>query len=395
MLPARSADGLDPELRILLVEDDDGDAVLVRELLSDVDVPLQLHWVRTLAEALPLLAEVDCVLLDLNLPDADGLDGLTRLRAELDRLVVVVLTGHQDEQSGAAAVAAGAQDYLIKGRVSSASLARTIQYALQRRRVEDADSALLEQRLYQQENVRLERGLLPKPVVMSPSLSVTARYQPGGRRLLLGGDFYDAVEDSAGALHVIIGDVSGHGPDEAALGVALRIGWRTLILAGWPDEAMLPMLERLLLHERHHDAVFVSACLITVAPDRRSARMFLAGHSAPLLCRTSGSVALPQQGGPVLGVFPAAIWPGVTVPLPEGRWTVLLYTDGIIEGRRGPDNGVLGSAGLIGVIDSGEGPVAATDRVGWLDALIARVTELNGGPLTDDLAVVLVSAEGE
>src|SRR5690606_18080372 len=110
-------------------------------------------------------------------------------------------------------------DYLVKGEVDGALLARSIRYAFERRRADDAARAMYEAELRAQENARLERGLLPRPVLRDKNVDVVVRYRPGGRRMLLGGDFYDAVETADGVLRVMIGDVCGHGPDEAALGV--------------------------------------------------------------------------------------------------------------------------------------------------------------------------------
>jgi DNA-binding NarL/FixJ family response regulator len=76
-----------------------------------------MHRVRSLGEAKPLLPAVDCVLLDLGLPDTTGLEGLRWLQLHMPRVAVVVLTGLADEHKGEEAVAAGAQDYLVKGQV--------------------------------------------------------------------------------------------------------------------------------------------------------------------------------------------------------------------------------------------------------------------------------------
>jgi serine phosphatase RsbU (regulator of sigma subunit) len=113
---------------------------------------------------------------------------------------------------------------------------------------------------------------LPAPLITDKSLKLVARYRPGRDGSLLGGDFYDAAEMPDGTLHVVIGDVSGHGPDEAALGVALRIGWRSLVLAGLPTGDVLSTVEKVLLHERINHS-FVTLCAITVRPDRRSLQM--------------------------------------------------------------------------------------------------------------------------
>src|SRR5690242_21912867 len=94
-------------VRVLLVEDDPGDAFLVRELLAEADAPIELATATTMAQALPRLREVDCVLLDLGLPDASGLNGLRQLLQEASGVAVCVLTGLEDEHLGIAAVAEG------------------------------------------------------------------------------------------------------------------------------------------------------------------------------------------------------------------------------------------------------------------------------------------------
>ena len=124
-------------VRVLLVEDDDGDAFLVGELLDEAVTPVEMLRARTLAEAEAAVGEVDCVLLDLGLPDATGLDGLRRLLGpRRRRRACCVLTGLADEHRGAAAVAAGAQDYLVKGQVDGQLLTRAIRYAIERKRAE-------------------------------------------------------------------------------------------------------------------------------------------------------------------------------------------------------------------------------------------------------------------
>jgi CheY-like chemotaxis protein len=104
-------------LRVLLVEDDDGDALLVEEMLADTSVPFSLERVETLAAALAGPLTADCVVLDLQLPDAMGLSGLTKLGQHAPGVAIVVLTGGHDQATGVAAVAAGAQDYLVKDQV--------------------------------------------------------------------------------------------------------------------------------------------------------------------------------------------------------------------------------------------------------------------------------------
>src|SRR5690606_27506132 len=116
---------------VLLVEDDPQDAFIVRELLEDSGLAVRLEWARSLDEARRVLARrrVQCVLLDLGLPDARDLSALSVMREASGDAAVVVLTGLAEEQAGLSAVTAGAQDYLVKGRVEGQWLGRTVRYA--------------------------------------------------------------------------------------------------------------------------------------------------------------------------------------------------------------------------------------------------------------------------
>ena len=384
--------------RIVLVEDDDGDALLVRELLSEASAQVSLQHAGSLTRAKPMLADADCVLLDLGLPDSQGLDGLRWLNEHAPGVAVVVLTGLADEHLGEAAVRAGAQDYLVKGQVSGLLLYRVIRYAVERRRSEETQRLLHEARISAQENSRLERGLLPVPVLSDPQLTVTSRYRPGGARMLLGGDFYDVVQARDGWVHAMVGDVCGRGPDEAALGVCLRVAWRTMVLAGRPTAEILATLGELLEHERHHEKIFATLCMMSVVPDRTCARLYLAGHPQPLLITPGGLAELDAPVCPPLGILPVLDWPGGEVQLGPD-WTVLLYTDGLVEGRVGAGPDRLNSEGLIGLIDTfrrgGSGVPAGESAGDWsadrlLDWLIGEVHARNGGPVDDDLAVLAV-----
>jgi diguanylate cyclase (GGDEF)-like protein/PAS domain S-box-containing protein len=127
--------------RLLLVEDHRGDARFVRELLAKgSDAVWDVVWVTRLGQCAERLRAqpFDVVLLDLSLPDADGIQGVSTLCAEFPEVPVVVLTGVDDLGLGLMAVQAGAQDYLAKPRVDADWLARSLRYAMERRRLERA-----------------------------------------------------------------------------------------------------------------------------------------------------------------------------------------------------------------------------------------------------------------
>ena len=378
---------------VLLVEDDDEDAFLVREFLSDVSFEVNLVRARTVGEALASLpGEIDCVLLDLGLPDGLGLETVNRVRATAPAIAVIVLTGRDTEAAGEAAVNAGAQDYLVKGKVDGGLLARAIRYAVGRRHAEDVQQQLRVAEIQAEENARLERGLVPHPIVHDPAIWIASSYLPGRRRALLGGDFYDAVETADGCLHVMVGDVSGRGPDEAALGAGLRIAWRALTLSGAPGDLVLRSLQVVTEHERQGPLMFATLCMMEIRPGRRTLCVRRAGHPPPVLLAGSTVTSLPLDGGgPPIGAFPRSEWPEARFELPDD-WSLLLYTDGIIEGgvNRGSDR--LGEDGLRRLIAeyAQRRPGWRSDPHGLLRQVLADAEELNGEALSDDVAMLLV-----
>ncbi|POH62690.1 MULTISPECIES: EAL domain-containing response regulator [Cryobacterium] len=126
--------------RILVIEDNPGDARLLREMFNEKPSDRSLSQVGTAREAEAHLAAhgVDVILLDLGLPDAQGLDALRRVRSAAPRVPLVVLTGFDDEALAALALKEGAQDYLIKGEIDAKSLLRALRYAIERNAMEEA-----------------------------------------------------------------------------------------------------------------------------------------------------------------------------------------------------------------------------------------------------------------
>jgi CheY-like chemotaxis protein len=123
-------------LRVLHVEDNPADALLMQEHLHGVVPDLIFDTATRLAELTPeRAASADCALLDLSLPDATGLDAVIALRKMSDNIPIIVLTGFDNLELGLSAVRDGADDYLLKSHVDGYSLERAIQYAIERRRL--------------------------------------------------------------------------------------------------------------------------------------------------------------------------------------------------------------------------------------------------------------------
>lgn len=385
----KSGSAGDRPLSLLLVEDDRGDALLVEELIADAAIDIDFHWSSTLTQAAAALQAIrpDCVLLDLHLPDAGGVDALDRLGALDPSLPIVVLTGLNDEHFGVAAMASGAQDYLVKGRVDPETLRRAVLYAIERKRAEVTAVDLHASRLRAQENARLERGLLPSPLLLdSPGVEVVTQSLPSRRDALIGGDFYDVVQTPDRTVHVMIGDVAGHGPDEAALGVALRIGWRALTFAGLRGNQRMCQLDRILTTERPSRGTFATLLSVALTPDTGQFDVVRAGHPG-LLMHGAGTVDwLEPTPGPALGLG-ATEWPVNRLQLQPGDGLMLL-TDGLFEGPAGEGGERLGEDGLLAAARS----LARLPGAEFVKALISE-TEARAEPfggLTDDIAVIRV-----
>lgn len=379
---------------LLVIEADPVGAAYLPDLVraeGEAGSRLRVRTARNLTEAERLLTdEVACILLDLATGDLDVLRQVLRLAP---RQAVLVLTEEDDADRAAEAVRIGAQDQLFRNELDARLLTRAIRYAVERKRSDLAQRQLTESRLRAEENARLERGLLPTPLLEGSSLRFDSRYRPGRSRALLGGDFYDTVRTADGTVHAMIGDVSGHGPDEAALGVELRIAWRTLIFAGLYGEELLGTLQRVLEYERPSEEIFATLCMVDIEPAETRASIWLAGHPAPVLANSRGGprVLSEDAAGPALGLLSVTDWPRTEVRLGHS-WSLLMYTDGLIEGRTGPGGERLGQEGMLGLLARRIGEGLYGDQL--VDGLVNDVCQLNGGELADDVAALLLGRSG-
>jgi PAS domain S-box-containing protein len=129
------------DVKILLIEDNPGDVRLIREMLAEAAyVSFELESANRLSTGLKRLAKEtpDVILLDIGLPDSQGLDTLKKVYAKTKTVPIVVLTGLEDESVGIEAVQRGAQDYLVKGQIEGKVLWRVINYSIERKRAEEA-----------------------------------------------------------------------------------------------------------------------------------------------------------------------------------------------------------------------------------------------------------------
>lgn len=183
----------------------------------------------------------------------------------------------------------------------------------------------------------VQNGLLPERLPSVRGLRLAARYQPAERALLVGGDFYDAVVLRDGRLAVVVGDMAGHGAPAAAQAAGLRFGWRTLVSVNPDPAAVLAALNaQMAAPAQRAEGLFASIIYMLIDP-RGSVSFAAAGHPMPFFMTAAMCEPLePIFTGPLLGVFDEAEWPVTHGSLPPGG-TIVLYTDGLIEARRGAD----------------------------------------------------------
>lgn len=164
-------------LTILAIEDNPADSKLLEKMLAKR--PFHLECADRLSTALPRLANggIDIILLDLSLPDAQGLDCFYQVHCGAPHIPIVVLTGLEDESVGSQAMQAGAQDYLVKGQVSAVLLTRSIRYAIERHQTESRLKQLndsLERRVIQLATANQELNKLAQALALSNEQALQA-----------------------------------------------------------------------------------------------------------------------------------------------------------------------------------------------------------------------------
>lgn len=199
--PAGAGPSAQRPLRVLMVEDNPGDARLVGIMLSEAPVPFEVREAKRLDEALVLLAEerFDVALLDLGLPDSLGLDTLKRVLVAAPSLPIVVLTGNSDDRMAMDALEQGAQDYLVKGWGGAEALGRAIRYAIERARAEEKQrqSETMFRAMFEQAALGITLfGLDRKLVAANQAIERMLGYEPG-KMLGETSDAFTHPEDAA------------------------------------------------------------------------------------------------------------------------------------------------------------------------------------------------------
>ncbi|MFE3200116.1 PP2C family protein-serine/threonine phosphatase [Embleya sp. NPDC059237] len=374
------------DLTVLLISEDEEEAFHIR-LLLPVPVVRSMVWYRNAGEAGPFLAVCRgpmCVLVGRSSSGARPAETARRLRRSAPHAALVVLA----DAASAAAIgpSEGAAHAYVDGRCADPEKLRgVIRRALRRRHMETATATREANALIVRDSLTLERGLLPVPALRGNDFSAVSRYEPGRAHALLSGDFYDVVQIEDSSVHVILGDVSGHGAAEAALAVQLRVAWRTALLCGKTQLEQLRLLERILIGERPDGDTYTTVMSLVFPSGGTAVRAVSAGHSGFLLRRAGELRWVEPRTGTALGLFPGqADWSETELELlPLDR--VVVFTDGLFEGRTEP-SARLGEDGLLRLATH----YSHLPSQEFVDALVGGVASMAApfGGLADDVAVL-------
>jgi PAS domain S-box-containing protein len=184
----------------------------------------------------------------------------------------------------------------------------------------------------------LQRSLIPEQLPRLPGLEMAARYQPGGPRADVGGDWYDAIALEGGQVGLAMGDVVGHGLEAASLMGQLRNALRAYALEEHPPGVVVEKLDTLV--QSLEQGRMATLLYLVVDADLSRATFASAGHLPPLLVGPDGEARFVEEAASVpLGVMPGG-YDEAVVEIEPGS-TLVLYTDGLVEERGEPiDDGL-------------------------------------------------------
>lgn len=378
----------EPKIRTLLIEDGEIDAVIVRSNLEQNTAGgYSVSHAISLAEAHQLLQNdhtFDVIILDLNLPDSEGLATFESLYATCPSIPVVILTGQDDMEIASAAVSHGAQDFVPKSQLTPETLTRSLQYAIERqtRRSVERENQRIQVELEAARNI--QRMMLPQAPPSIPGLDVAAICTPAE---VCGGDFFDYFPASEGHWDFVIGDVSSHGFGPALITVGAR---RALRMSGrlHDDVGEILTVANQGISEDTAGNHFMTLFYARLNTTTRQLSYSSAGHPVWVVTSQGNTISLKCEGLP-MGILPDVPYETVErIQLSAGD-ILIMPTDGIYESMNQAGK-QFGSTEMLAMICELRHKKTAEIR----DKVIERIQQycLPGGP-HDDLTLMLAKAE--
>ena len=318
-------------VRVLLVESDPEEVARVSGVLEQATAPaFRAAEVVTTPEGSAAVAELrarryDVVLLGLSRAAARSGAAFEGIR-QMDRVApVVVLSALDDEDVAVRAVNRGAQDYLVKDRLTSDLLARSIRYARERHRLLAEQTRRLEHEL--KIAAFVQQSFLPSKVPAAPGHDIGAHLHASGQ---VGGDFYDFIELGGDRVALALGDASGKGIPGAILMAETQGVLRAEAAGCATPLELVQTLNRALLHDRSQDR-FVTLFYGVLEVPTGEFTFVNAGHPRAVL-QDGDTESTLLSTGPPLRLFTDAAWEERSVRLRAGA-RLVVYSDGVTEAQ--------------------------------------------------------------
>ncbi len=371
-------------VRILLVEDDPDDVYVMRNLLGDRwHGPFDLVNVELLSAAIERCQEerFDVVLLDLGLPDSNGLETFFSIYAHAGDVPIVVLSGYSDERAAIKAVQAGAQDYLVKGQLTDRLLVRSLRYAIERSRRHHAEEALLDTSEEFRAAGVIQQRLYPTRAPVFEGFEIAGALYPAKATA---GDYFDYIPMLDGCLGLVVGDVSSHGMGPALVMSETRACLRTLAQGHSDVGEILTRANRVLAADSS-ELHFVTLAMARLDPHNRTMVYASAGQRGYLL-RTGLNVTILDSTSLPLGIREDTIVPSSQVYQLNSGDLATFFTDGVVEAE---------SPGLVRFGFSRALEVIRSERQKSAQEIIESLHEEIKGfcrnqPQRDDITIVVV-----
>lgn len=376
-----------PGTRVLVVDDSSFNRLLLKRRLAELGYG-EPEMVTNGIEALAAIAAraFDVVLLDLEMPELDGIGVLERLHGQAGAPPVIVISAQTEMAGVIRCIELGAEDYLPKSFDPPLLRAR-LQAVLEKKALRDlADQrrAALEAELETARRAQL--SIVPRDfaVFARPGFAVHAHMEPARE---VGGDLYDLLPLPGGLVLFGVADVTGKGAP-AGLTMARCFGLvraAARMSAGAPDPAVLMAMANDDLAAANEEMTFVTAAFGVVDPATGEGRICVAGHEAPLRLRADGAVALEGwRTQPALGVMEGFPYQSHPFAVPPGEG-LLLLTDGVTEAQD-PEGELLGKDAVVAALGGTTEPELATAKL-----LLAIAAHARGAPAADDVTILAFS----
>ena len=318
-------------VRVLLVEDEPNDLARVNGVLDQAASSFAVRAVPEVRAAATELGarSYDLVLLGLaraEIGDGDGFEAIRRLGKTAP---VIVLSCLDDEDIAVKAVQRGAQDYLVKDRLTVDLLVRSIRYARERHRLLAEQNRRLEHEL--KIAAFVQQSFLPGRVPDVPGHDIGAHLHSSGQ---VGGDFYDFIDLPPDRVAIAVGDASGKGIPGAILMAETQGVLRAEAASCATPIELVRTLNRALLHDQDQDRFVTLFYGVLAFPSGRFT-FVNAGHPRALLLDGATESTLVSTGPP-LRLFADAVWEEKTVTLHAGA-RLVIYSDGVTEAQDDAD----------------------------------------------------------